>query len=329
MSDNTADIKVSVYCLAYNHGKYIRDALNGFVSQKTDFRYEVFVHDDASTDNTAEIIREYAEKYPDIIKPVFQTENQYSKGIGILKTYIFPLMSGKYVAVCEGDDYWCDKNKLQLQYEYMEAHPRCSLCVHNTKKISVNGDDLHILNNRGGHDADYTAEDIIKADGGGLFHTSSYMWRLEDKINQPEQFTMKSAGDFSTAIYLSTIGNVHYIDRIMSVYRVGDAGSWTVRLRKNKRKLLEHYYDIYEAMNKMNAYTEGKYEDAFKYITEKYECDELYVRGDLISILKNRTYRKWFSKKTFMTKLKLVIKWFLIKCRLYNKEDLTWTPPKK
>ena len=105
-------IVVSVYCLAYNHEQYIRDALEGFVRQKTNFRYEVLVHDDASTDNTPAIIREYAQKYPDIIKPIFQTENQYSKGVKILPEIIHPKSSGRYIAFCEGDDYWCDENKL-------------------------------------------------------------------------------------------------------------------------------------------------------------------------------------------------------------------------
>ena len=89
-------IVVSVYCLAYNHEQYIRDALEGFVRQKTNFRYEVLVHDDASTDNTPAIIWEYAQKYPDIIKPIFQTENQYSKGVKILPEIIHPKSSGRY-----------------------------------------------------------------------------------------------------------------------------------------------------------------------------------------------------------------------------------------
>ena len=89
---------VSVYCLTYNHEKYIKDALEGFINQKTDFEYEVFVHDDASTDNTAKIIKEYAQKYPHIIKPILQKENQYSKGVKIFYQYIYPRISGKYIA---------------------------------------------------------------------------------------------------------------------------------------------------------------------------------------------------------------------------------------
>ena len=92
--DNKEEIMVSVFCTAYNHGKYIRDCLEGFVKQKTNFKFEVLINDDASTDNTASIIREYEKKYPDIIKPIYQKENQYSKGISIYRQILVPEASG-------------------------------------------------------------------------------------------------------------------------------------------------------------------------------------------------------------------------------------------
>ena len=123
---------VSVCCLAYNHEPYIRDCLEGFVKQKTDFKYEVLIHDDASTDKTAEIIREYEDKYPELIKPIYQTENQWSKGVPLTNTFLYARANGKYYAICEGDDYWCDENKLQKQFDFMQAHPEYSACVHNS-----------------------------------------------------------------------------------------------------------------------------------------------------------------------------------------------------
>ena len=108
------DVKVTVFCLAYNHEKYIKKALDGFVMQKTNFKFEVLVHDDASADNTPNIIAEYAEKYPDIIIPILQKENQFSKHIPIAKTYFYPIMRGKYIAICEGDDFWTDEYKFCL-----------------------------------------------------------------------------------------------------------------------------------------------------------------------------------------------------------------------
>ena len=133
------DIKVSVICLAYNHEKYIRECLDSILNQKTTFRYEVVIHDDASTDNTANIIQLYEKKYPGIITAIYQKENQYSKGVAIIEEKMLDYASGKYVAFCECDDKWIDFSKLQRQYEYMEAHPECSMCVHNTIIHNLNG----------------------------------------------------------------------------------------------------------------------------------------------------------------------------------------------
>lgn len=117
-------IIVSIQCLAYNHAPYIRQCLDGFVMQKTNFRFEAIVHDDASTDGTQDIIREYEKKYPDIIKPIYQKENQYSKGIsGYITNLVTQKSKGKYIALCEGDDYWTDPLKLQKQVDYLEANP--------------------------------------------------------------------------------------------------------------------------------------------------------------------------------------------------------------
>ena len=131
---------VSICCITYNHKEYIRDALDGFLSQRTDFPYEILINDDASTDGTADIIREYEQKYPEKIRALLQTENQYSKGItNPSGAFNFPRVRGRYVAMGEGDDYWTDPEKLQKQVDYMEAHPDCSLCFHSARIITVDG----------------------------------------------------------------------------------------------------------------------------------------------------------------------------------------------
>ena len=106
---------VSITCLTYNHAPYLRQCLDGFVMQKTSFPIEILIYDDASEDGTQDIIREYERKYPDLIKPIYQTENQYSKGVKVEFVYNYPRAKGKYIAFCEGDDYWTDPNKLQKQ----------------------------------------------------------------------------------------------------------------------------------------------------------------------------------------------------------------------
>lgn len=119
---NKQDLMVTIRCTVYNHEPYLRQCLDGFVMQKTNFKFEAIVHDDASTDGSATIIREYAEKYPEIIKPILQTENQYSKRDGSLTRIMNEHTRGKYIAICEGDDYWIDPLKLQKQVDFMENH---------------------------------------------------------------------------------------------------------------------------------------------------------------------------------------------------------------
>lgn len=123
---------VSIFTLTYNHAPYIRQCLDGFLMQKTNFVFEVIINDDASTDGTTEIIREYEAKYPDIIKPIYHSENRYSKGErGFWNRYCLPKSRGKYIALCEGDDYWIDPLKLQKQVDFLEANPEYGMCYTN------------------------------------------------------------------------------------------------------------------------------------------------------------------------------------------------------
>jgi glycosyltransferase involved in cell wall biosynthesis len=119
---------VTISCITYNHETYIREALEGFVAQKTTFPIEILIHDDASTDGTAQVIREYEKKYPALILPIYQTENQYSKGVKVSFTYQFPRARGKYIALCEGDDYWTDPLKLQKQVGIFRKYPDTIIC---------------------------------------------------------------------------------------------------------------------------------------------------------------------------------------------------------
>lgn len=278
-------IMVSVYCLAYNHEKYIRDTLNGFVSQVTNFKYEVFVHDDASTDKTASIIREYANKYPDIIKPIFQTENQYSKGVRIFRTYIYPRISGKYVAVCEGDDYWCCTNKLQKQVDILEADKSLSACVHQTTQIDcIDG----TLNNICKYTQNCIArfDDIIQR-GNNVFQISSLMYRKAYLDNLPSFCTsMKNVGDYPMAIYLALVGNIYYINENMSVYRLfSSAESWTSinSISRNKTRWIENCEDAISMLNQADEYSEYKYHEQFMAVINRHEFDiEKLTKGKWI-----------------------------------------------
>lgn len=142
--ESNVPILVAIKCLVYNHEPFLRDCLGGFVMQKTKFRFVAIVHDDASTDGSANIIREYSEKYPDIIKPLYEIENQWSKHDGSLDRIVDDKLvatGAKYIAICEGDDYWTDPYKLQKQVDFMESHPDYSVCFHNYRNHIVKNDE--------------------------------------------------------------------------------------------------------------------------------------------------------------------------------------------
>ena len=132
-------IMVSIQCLVYNHEPYLRQCLEGFVIQKTNFKFEAIVHDDCSTDNSAAIIREYAEKYPDIIKPIYESENQYSKHDGSLGRIMDSACKGEYIAFCEGDDFWTDILKLQKQFDALEEYPQATMCYTGFMCVTEDG----------------------------------------------------------------------------------------------------------------------------------------------------------------------------------------------
>lgn len=294
---------LTVECLAFNHEKYIRKTLEGFVKQKTNYQYKVIVHDDASTDGTAGIIKEFADKYPDLIFPIFQKENQYSKGVDIFENYIRPMLEGKYLASCEGDDYWTDENKLQLQIDYMEKHPECSLCVHNTELITEEGKETYQFINRCDFDRDYSVCDVIEADGGGLFQTSSQISRMELNFGIPQAFRNSTALDYPYVVFLAMNGNVHYIARAMSAYRIGAEYSWTQSIRNNITKKREFLVERIEELKQMDMYAEGKYHDSFQKMADRYECRLLKMDGKFMTILLSQKFRRiaWGKIKQVIT----------------------------
>ena len=176
--EGNQDIVVSICCLTFNHEKYIEQSLNGFCMQKAPFKFEVLVHDDASTDKTQEIIKRFVEKYPDIIKPILQTENQYSKGVVRMQTtYNYPRAKGKYLALCEGDDYWTDELKLAKQVELLEKNPDCSLSFHANNYVFPDRlshkNKVHRPIKR--ENNIYDIKDVIKY-GGNFMHTGSMVF---------------------------------------------------------------------------------------------------------------------------------------------------------
>ena len=261
------EIMVSVICLCYNHENYIKDALDGFVKQKTTFPFEVLIHDDASTDKSAEIIREYEAKYPDIIKPTYQTENQHSQGVKIVKTFLWPKIRGKYIAFCEGDDFWTDENKLQKQVDFLEANPDYTVCVHNTIFCDMKTDEQKVwypTENR-----EITAEDAIL--GRRTYHLSSVLVKTDFYFAKPAwAFMIHGVGDLPSVIYHSLSGRVMYFGDVMSFYRCGVSGSWTARFSKNYAKRITINRKIIQMLHELDKYYDYQYHKAVRKGVLKY-----------------------------------------------------------
>lgn len=251
-------VQVSIVCNAYNHEPYIRDALEGFVMQKTTFPFEVLVHDDASTDNTASIIREYEAKYPEIIKPIYETENQYSKNDGSLGRIQYGRVRGKYIAMCEGDDYWTDPMKLQKQYDALESHLELDICATGAK-IEKDGSIVGSFATAE-HDTIFTPEEVILG-GGGFVATASLMYRADIRKNPPSFFKMLAL-DYCIQILGSLRGGMLYLAETSCVYRAMNPGSWTARTYSNMNAIDRHQKEICGMLKCLDEDTLGKYHDA-------------------------------------------------------------------
>lgn len=299
-------MKVTVYCTVYNHEKYIKSALDGFVMQKTNFDYEVVVHDDASTDASAEIIKQYAKKYPNIIKPILQYRNQCSQGIDILHTYIAPQIKGEYVAICEGDDYWCDCNKLQEQVDFLDNNTEYIACVHNSKILNLfKNKSYDMYEHKGNRDIDFC--DVVKG-GGAAYHTSSLMYRKEFVYGRPHFFkTAKGYSDYPLAMYLATLGKIYFIDKIMSVYRFGTLGSYTCSGESDLRKNVSIPQNRIELLKEVNKYTDYKYDIAINrvIVENEYQIQEML---DSYQTLKKDKFYEIYKKKSFKYKCKIFFK---------------------
>lgn len=299
------NIMVSIYCKAYNHEKYIRDCLNGFVNQKTSFKYEVIIHDDASTDKTADIIREYQAKYPDIIRPIFQKENQYSQNIPVFSSHMLPMMRGKYIACCEGDDYWTSENKLQMQVDFLEANQAYSACVHSTKVMNMSNGRVFVNYPKGTFDLEVA--DVVR-ESMRCYHTSSLVYRIEYAYNRPEFLTRRTGvGDYPLSIYLAMQGKIHYFgDEVMSVYRYGTEGSWTSRMANDNKKKIANCRARIEMLNMADEYSGGAYGALFQDKIKQYECNMLIAEGKFHQ-LKHGETAAYYKKYPVKIKVKVML----------------------
>lgn len=210
-------ILVSISCITYNHAPYIRQCLDGFMMQKTNFAFEVLIHDDASTDGTTEIIKEYEAKYPDVIKPLYEEENQWVKGRRGSAVFNYPRAKGKYIALCEGDDYWTDPFKLQKQVDFLEANPEYGMCYTKVRTyIQASNTYGKIF---GGPHTDF--ENILNANPIPTLTVvarKNLIFRYIEEINPAAHNWVM--GDYPMWLWFAHESKIKFINEATGVYRV-------------------------------------------------------------------------------------------------------------
>lgn len=295
-------IKVSIICNTFNHEKYIEDAIKGFVNQKTDFKFEICIHDDASTDHTKDIIMKYVNLYPELIHAIIQTENQYSKGFSV-NTINSSRARGEYIAFCEGDDYWTDPYKLQKQVNIFEKYSDCALVLHGSLIVNSRNKYAHRKWLFTNVERKLNIGEVLESRGIVAAH-NSYMYRNIEEI-YPEFFKNLGVLDTTRCIYFALNHTVYYIPEIMSVYRVGIKGSWNDRVRLDQVKLVKHYQKEIQFYKELNKYTQSKYDKVIDKIIDNLNfqiavCEKRYddIKRKYRDILDNQSI---YQKISFYT----------------------------
>ena len=300
---------LSVLCITYNHEKFIGKAIDSFLMQKTDFPFEIIIHDDCSTDNTASIIRRYVEKYPKIIKPIYQQENKYSKGVPIALTFLFPNAKGKYFSMCEGDDYWTDEYKLQKQVDFLQDHPEYSMCIHNNIVVTENGSFVKNWMVTKDISRDCTTWEVIVGDGG--FCPTNSIVAYTKFISRVPYYFHYLALDYTLQVHLAVNGKVYCFADKMGAYRSNVKGSWTERLKKSGNDgqviIREKLINVRNLIDKETYY---KYHEAFEFANINDEYRIIRMRREY-GKLRDERYKKLICTFSFWRKIRTYLRMYL------------------
>ena len=251
---------VSICCITYNHEKYIADAIESFLMQEVDFPYEIIVHDDASMDNTQKIIKEYESRYPELIKTILQTENQYSKGFQLQRIFA-EYASGKYLAICEGDDYWTDPHKLQKQIDFLEANVDCIATAHNVRVIDECGllvdDKKHCYKAYPSHTFTLRDAEYFGLPGQMASLVFRNIWPSINIDMKELYFSCSGNGDQKLAILLTLHGDIFCFADIMADHRKVISGGTSWSAENHGKNMVLYNFRTFLDMKKFAAIAFG------------------------------------------------------------------------
>lgn len=232
-----APIGVSICSITFNQSAFIAEALNGMLAQRHSEPFEIIIHDDASTDGTREIVQEYAERYPRIIRPVLPERNRYSRGISIFAA-ILPMARGRYIALCEGDDYWIGNNKIRLQSAFLDSAPDCDICSHGHFRIKYDSNGKSVECDRSTYDPGrYNAAELFNKQK-AVFPTATIMMRkdiVEDYLIFARNNSYILMEDIYMKFFAARSGGIEVLSETMSIYRAHAPNSWSYTIKRNAK----------------------------------------------------------------------------------------------
>lgn len=297
--------KVSIICITYNQEKYIAEAIESFLMQKTTFNYEIIIHDDCSTDNTAKIIKKYEKKYPDKIQAIYQSENQYSQGIRIIDDILIPIAKGEYIAFCEGDDYWNNEYKLQKQVEELDKHPECDICTHAVAVVDSETKKRIGMIRPSKSDKLFSVEEVIRGDG-GFVGTNSIVMR-KAIWNCKYIFRKNLQLDYTLQIMGTLRGGMIYIDLVMAAYRYRAPSSWTRSILTDSNKNCKHHEQLIAALKQLDYDTSYKYNNIIEEKIKYHECQCIIIKREYKRLFKKEN-RNLLSCLSWKERIKVVLK---------------------
>ena len=303
-SNSKREPDISVLCATFNQDEYIEDAIKSFLMQDSQLCVEIIVHDDASTDGTVDRVRELQKRYPTKITAIIEEENVTQQGYKVFRDFLLPLSRGRYVALCEGDDFWIDANKLEAQFTAMELHPECGLCVCGVRGVKADGmiptgavfPSSHF--DTGLLDSKTLIQEII-SNGRYLFQTSSYFMRRSSLLDNEKlcrkAHDMFQYGDEGIIRFFLAESKILYIDRIMSCYRQNAKNSWTSRL-SGKHAIDRQCNRLISVNTLFNEYTSETYADFVQQGNDR-ACIIKGIADDEC----RTTYRRYHRTKAFQS----------------------------
>lgn len=262
---------VSVYMLTYRHERFVAEAIEGVIAQRCDFPIELIIGEDCSPDGTRSIIFEYQRNYPKLIRVITSDTNV---GAHTNSLRCRAACRGKYIAICEGDDYWCDPTKLARQVEVFRAHPQCALVFHTAAYVDSETGKQIRTSRQSLFSRTIGPDEIILGDG-GLIPTASILVRREIALDLPLWCLQAPVGDYPLALRAALCGKIVYLDRIMSVYRTNVPHSWTQRHVPDINSRMQYAQQIETMFSGFSAESGHRFDEAAHEMISKYYSDPL------------------------------------------------------